>query len=84
MVNRQFHSFEQLYRAAFGEIDPERKRVLLGEVCKAIEQWERSLGNCTTDEPGLGRPASSCLREGGSLDSGQAACKFPSAIQTGP
>jgi hypothetical protein len=51
MVDRQFSNFEQLYRAAFAEIDPGRKPILLGEVCKAIEQWERSLGSCATDGP---------------------------------
>jgi hypothetical protein len=38
--------FGQLYRAAFAETDPDRKVVLLGQVRKAIEQWERMI-----DEP---------------------------------
>ena len=73
MVNRQFSNFEQLYRATFAEIDPGRKRILLGEVCKAIEQWERSLGSCATDGPPPGNPAGSCSHRGERPDSEQAA-----------
>jgi hypothetical protein len=73
MVKGQFSNFEQLYRAAFAETDPEKKRVLLGEVCKAIEQWERSLSAKPTDDRGPVRPLSCCSPEGDPRDSGQAA-----------
>ena len=38
MPANQFRDFAELYRAAFAEVDAERKRILLHEVCKAIER----------------------------------------------
>lgn len=42
-MNHDNKDFGELYRAAFAERDPDTKVVLLGEVRKAIDEWERVL-----------------------------------------
>jgi len=44
-MSGRFANFSELYRAAYAEPDPARKAVLLGEVRKALNEWEQMLEN---------------------------------------
>jgi hypothetical protein len=43
-----FKSFSELYRAAFAESDPERKNLLLSQVKKALDDWQRGVAPQST------------------------------------
>jgi hypothetical protein len=43
MKDVQFRTFSELYRAAYAEPNPEKKALLLSEVRKALDEWERGL-----------------------------------------
>lgn len=38
-----FTNFGDLYRAAFAELNPSTKQLLLGEVKKALDRWQESI-----------------------------------------
>lgn len=38
-----FTNFGELYRAAFAELNPSTKQLLLAEVKKALDRWEESI-----------------------------------------
>ncbi len=38
-MNYRFSDFGRLYRAAYAEVDPEKKMLLLSAVQRAIEEW---------------------------------------------
>lgn len=39
MKDNKFKTFSELYRAAYAEIDPQRKLVLLSAVKQALDEW---------------------------------------------
>ena len=45
-----FNDFAELYRAAFAEDDPNRKSLLLQEVQRVLEEWERRNDDATVAE----------------------------------
>lgn len=45
MTDNNPKNFSELYRAAFAERDPDRKVELLGQVRRAIDEWEQMLQN---------------------------------------
>jgi hypothetical protein len=45
MAEAAFKNFGDLYRAAFAEPNTERKTLLLSQVQKALEDWERTSAN---------------------------------------
>ena len=57
MAQGNCQNFSQLYRQAFAERDPERKMVLLGQVRKAIEEWELLLQNWVASDTEMIPPA---------------------------
>lgn len=42
MSQNEAYDFTKLYRAAFAERNPDRKLVLLGQVQRAIQNWEQA------------------------------------------
>jgi hypothetical protein len=40
VMENRYNNFGELYRAAFAERDPEKKVELLGQVRRAIAEWE--------------------------------------------
>jgi hypothetical protein len=38
-----FTNFGDLYRAAYAELDPNTKQLLLAEVKKALDRWEQAM-----------------------------------------
>jgi len=50
MAQGNCQNFSELYRAAFAERDPDRKLELLGQVRRAIEEWELLLQNWVAPE----------------------------------
>jgi len=40
-MSAKYTNFGELYRSAFAERDPDRKLELLGEVRRAIDEWEQ-------------------------------------------
>jgi hypothetical protein len=54
MAQGNCQNFSELYRAAFAERDPDRKLELLGQVRKAIEEWELLLQNWVAPDSAAG------------------------------
>jgi hypothetical protein len=52
-MDGKFKDFGELYRAAYAEPESERKLLLLNEVRRAIEEWERAQGS---EGPALATP----------------------------
>ena len=58
-MNYRFSDFGKLYRAAYAEVDPEKKMLLLSAVQRAIEEW-RSTAEKESPAPIL-VPSGSCF-----------------------
>ena len=53
MTYGEFRDFGELYRAALAERDPATKTLRLGEVRKALDDWQEMLQNWTASATGL-------------------------------
>jgi len=62
MKDLQFPTFGDLYRAAYAESNLERKALLLSQVRKVLDEWERGLHSVEAIGPKTSRTAD--LRHG--------------------